>query len=97
MNVAVGADERTDLHAIAADIFHEIAEDGETRDNFQLLLSAGRTNGEQRGKGRTGDQASLGQHGYHPDCRLKRLRLASGQTIRAFTRTRRSRTGCWSP
>ena len=79
MNVAVGTDERADVHAVAADILHEIAEDRETRDDFQLLLCAGRTNGEQRGNGRTGDQASLGQHGNHPGCRPKRLRLASGQ------------------
>ena len=38
MHVRVRADERRDLHALAADLAHEIAEDREAREHFDLLL-----------------------------------------------------------
>src|SRR5690606_42052609 len=45
-SVAVGADERRQRDALAADIHHQITEDGEGRDRLYLLL-------RQRGRGRT--------------------------------------------
>ena len=62
MDVAVGTDKRADVHAVAADIFHEIAEDREARDDLQFCLCAGRTSGKQHGNGGTDHQTSSCQH-----------------------------------
>jgi hypothetical protein len=38
MRVAVGADQRRDADAVAADIADEIAEDGKARDHVEAIL-----------------------------------------------------------
>jgi hypothetical protein len=40
VDVAIGANQHRHVDTIAADIFHEIAEDGEAGDNVKAILRA---------------------------------------------------------
>ena len=62
MGVSVGPDETLDRDAVAADIFHEIAENGKARNHIELLLRPRRSGSEER-RERSGGERASGQHG----------------------------------
>ena len=50
MRIAVGADQRRDIDAVAADIADEIAEDREAGDDVEAIRGAGRASGRDHGE-----------------------------------------------
>ena len=50
MRIAIGADQRGDIDAVAADIADEIAEDREAGDDVEAIRGAGRADGRDQGE-----------------------------------------------
>jgi hypothetical protein len=64
MGIAVGTDQRADLHALAADVLHEVAQDREAGDDVELVLRAGGGRRQERRAGNHDHRPASGQHGF---------------------------------
>src|SRR4029078_5978119 len=63
MSIAVGTDQYSHLHALAADVAHEVAQDREAGNDVELVLRAGGSRRQERRAGDRDHHPASGRHG----------------------------------